>query len=202
MIKTIIFDFGDVFLTLDKSATYKHLRAQGNSELDAELNNVNTSYEKGLITTDEFTQHYTKRFSNLSTKDFKNAWNSILIEFPEERLEFLKKLKASHAYKLILLSNTDELHIDWVKKNISVYEEFKSCFDQFYLSHEIHFRKPNADIFKFVLRENSLDPEQTLFVDDTLEHILSAQRLGIHTWHLEAGKEEVSQLFNIKKDLF
>lgn len=202
MIKTIIFDFGDVFLTLDKSATDKHLKAQGISELDAELINVNMSYEKGLISTDEFIQHYTKRFSNLLVEDFKLAWNSILIEFPQERLEFLKQLKQSGSYKLILLSNTNELHIDWVKKHISVFEEFKSCFDKFYLSHEIHFRKPDEAIFEFVLRENNLDPADTLFVDDTLEHTLSAKKLGIHTWHLDAGKEEVTELFSKKSDLF
>lgn len=202
MIKTIIFDFGDVFLTLDKSATNKHLKQHGISVLDSEFFNINESYEKGLISTNDFIQHYTTKFDGLSSDKFKEAWNSILIEFPKKRLDFLKKLKASGKYKLILLSNTNELHIDWVKKNIEVFEEFRSCFDQFYLSHEIHFRKPNADIFEFVLKENNLNPKETLFVDDTLEHTLTAEKLGIHTWHLKAGKEEVTGLISKKRDLF
>ncbi|MFD0932810.1 HAD family hydrolase [Psychroflexus salinarum] len=202
MIKTIIFDFGDVFLTLDKSATGKHLKENGISELDAELIGINNSYEKGLISSDEFSQHYTNRFKKLTSQEFKDAWNSILIEFPEHRLNFLKKLKASGDYKLILLSNTNELHIDWVKENISVYEEFRSCFDHFYLSHEIHFRKPDESIFEFVLNENNLNPKETLFIDDTLEHTLTAKKIGIHTWHLKAGKEDVTELFLKKANLF
>ena len=149
MIKTIIFDFGDVFLTLDKSATQKHLRKQGISELDAELVDINESYEKGLLSTDEFIHHYTNRFEKLTESEFSKAWNSILVEFPRQRLDFIKKLYSSGTYKLILLSNTNELHIDWVKKNIQVFEEFKACFDEFYLSHEIHFRKPEVNKVKY-----------------------------------------------------
>jgi putative hydrolase of the HAD superfamily len=202
MIKTIIFDFGDVFLTLDKSATDKHLKAHGISELDEKLISINKSYEKGLISSEEFIQYYTQRFKGLSEEDFKTAWNSILIEFPNDRLEFLKQLKATGSYQLILLSNTNELHINWVKEHIKIFEEFRSCFDQFYLSHEIHLRKPNADIFNFVLKENNLNPKETLFVDDTLEHTLSAKKLGIQTWHLIPEKEEVSELFSMKSDVF
>jgi putative hydrolase of the HAD superfamily len=202
MIKTIIFDFGDVFLTLDKSATDKHLKAHGISELDEKLISINKSYEKGLISSEEFIQYYTQRFKGLSEEDFKTAWNSILIEFPNDRLEFLKQLKATGSYQLILLSNTNELHINWVKEHIKIFEEFRSCFDQFYLSHEIHLRKPNADIFNFVLKENNLNPKETLFVDDTLEHTLTAKKLGIQTWHLIPEKEEVSELFSMKSDVF
>ncbi|MBZ9778087.1 HAD family phosphatase [Psychroflexus sp. CAK8W] len=202
MIKTIVFDFGDVFLTLDKSATGKHLKENGISELDVELVKINNAYEKGMVSSAEFIHCYTKRFNRLTTETFKTAWNSILIEFPEHRLKFLKKLKAEGNFKLILLSNTNELHINWVKENISVYEEFRSCFDQFYLSHEIHFRKPDASIFEFVLDQNGLKPDETLFVDDTLEHTLTAQKLGIRTWHLQAGQEEVTELFSKKSDLF
>lgn len=202
MIKTIIFDFGDVFLTLDKSATQKHLKQQGIAKFDSELVKINESYEKGLIPTDEFIQHYTERCNGLSSVTFKKAWNSILINFPQERLDFLKALKTSDSYKLILLSNTNQLHIDWVKEHISVFDEFRACFDEFYLSHEIHYRKPDTAIFEFVLNENNLTPEDTLFVDDTLEHTLTAKKLGIHTWHLQVGREEVTQLFSKKADLF
>jgi HAD superfamily hydrolase (TIGR01509 family) len=202
MIKTIIFDFGDVFLTLDKSATLKHMKIHGATELSEELIKVNASYEKGLISSSDFIQHYITCFPGLTQDAFSKAWNSILIEFPAERLEFLKQLQASGKYTLILLSNTNALHIDWVKANIPIYEEFKSCFDQFYLSHEIHYRKPNRDVFEYVLNTNKLSPEETLFVDDTQDHILSAKTLGLHIWHLQAGKEEVVDLFSIKSDLF
>jgi putative hydrolase of the HAD superfamily len=178
------------------------MKIHGATDLSEELIEVNASYEKGLISSSEFIQHYISCFPGLTEEVFIKAWNSILIEFPAERLEFLKQLQASGKYTLILLSNTNALHIDWVKANIPIYEEFKSCFDQFYLSHEIHYRKPNRDIFEYVLNTNKLSPEETLFVDDTQDHILSAKTLGLHTWHLQVGKEKVIDLFSIKSDLF
>ena len=201
MIKTLIFDFGDVFLTLNKAATDNHLKRFAITDLDQELLEINRSYEKGMISSKSFINHYTYRFPVLTEHSFIEAWNSILVEFPDHRLEFLKKIKASQKFKLILLSNTNELHIDWVKRNISFYEEFKSNFDQFYLSHEIHYRKPDQDIFKFVLNENKLNPNETLFIDDTQEHIQSAKSLGIHTWHLKAGTEDITELFTKKADI-
>jgi len=202
MIKNIIFDFGDVFLTLDKSATQTHLERFGVQALDEATVATNEAYEKGEISTEKFIAFYIEKFDGLSQTDFIEAWNSILIEFPQSRLDFIKQLSALKTYKLILLSNTNALHIDWVKKNIPVYEEFRACFAKFYLSHEIHLRKPNSNIFEFVLNENQIKAEDTLFVDDTKIHIQTAERLGIHTWHLQAGKEEVTDLFSNKKDLF
>jgi len=201
MIKTLIFDFGDVFLTLDKSATDSYLKEFGISNLDKDLFDTNKSYEKGMISTEAFIAYYTNRYPKLTELNFIKAWNSILIEFPSHRLEFLKKIKASQKFKLILLSNTNELHIDWVEKNINFYNDFRSCFDRFYLSHEIHHRKPDEDIFKFVLNENKLTSSDTLFVDDTQEHIESAKSLGLHTWHLKAGTEDVTELFTKKSDI-
>lgn len=202
MIKSIIFDFGDVFLTLDKTATQKHLKSQGIDELDQDDLRINQSYEKGLTSTQAFIKHYTQKFEGLSKEQFKEAWNSMLIDFPHHRLDFIKQLKESASYQLILLSNTNALHIDWVKEHISSFDEFEACFDKFYLSHEIHLRKPDREIFEFVINENNLTADHTLFVDDTLEHILSAKQLGIHTWHLQAGKEEVTELFSKKSDVF
>jgi putative hydrolase of the HAD superfamily len=45
-------------------------------------------------------------------------------------------------------------------------------------------RKPNADIFEQVLSENSLMPNETLFLDDNLPNIEGARKLGIQTVHV------------------
>jgi len=202
-IKTIIFDFGDVFINLDKEGAMKN--ALTLFELDTlpeDLIAINTLYEQGLISTDEFIEFYTDNFPKLSRKEIIDAWNYILKDFPEERLNFLKHLKQEHDYNLILLSNTNELHINWIKENVTFYEDFKSCFNQFYLSHEINLRKPNSDIYQFVLNENNLKAENCLFIDDTLENTDAASNLGIHIWNIDETKENVIDLFTIKKDLF
>ena len=203
MIKTIIFDFGDVFINLDKEGALKlALEKFEITELDEELQSINALYEQGLISTDEFLDFYANNFPRLNKDELKSIWNYIIKDFPEHRLQFIKQLAKDNNHQLILLSNTNELHIDYIKKNVSFYEEFKNCFDQFYLSHEINLRKPNADIFNFVLTENNLKAEECLFIDDTLENTQTAQQLGINVWNNNPATEDIVDIFTIKKELF
>ena len=203
MIKTIIFDFGDVFINLDKEGALKlALEKFEITELDEELQSINALYEQGLISTDEFLDFYADNFPKLNKDELKSIWNHIIKDFPEHRLQFIKQLAKDNNYQLILLSNTNELHIDYIKKNVSFYEDFKNCFDQFYLSHEINLRKPNADIFNFVLIENNLNAEECLFIDDTLENTQTAQQLGINVWNNNPATEDIVDIFTIKKELF
>ncbi|MDN6280803.1 MAG: HAD family phosphatase [Psychroflexus sp.] len=202
MIKTLLFDFGDVFLNLDKKATARELTQFNLKDFTPEMWAINKKYEKGLVTTDAFTDFYLDVEKSLSKDSFVKAWNSILIDFPNHRLDFIKNLKKQGDFKLILLSNTNELHIEWVKNHIAEYEEFKACFDQFYLSHEVNFRKPDAEIFEFILSENQLQASETLFIDDTKEHTSSAAKLGINVWHLDPEKDDVTELFTQNPNLF
>lgn len=203
MIKTIIFDFGDVFINLDKEGALKlALEKFEIDSLDEELQSINALYEQGLITTDEFLEFYADNFPKLSKEDLKYIWNFIIKDFPEHRLKFIKQLAKDNNHQLILLSNTNQLHINHIKEHVSFYEEFKNCFDQFYLSHEINLRKPNADIFDFVLNENNLKAEECLFIDDTLENTQTAEQLGINVWNNNPATEDIVDIFTIKKELF
>ncbi|GLB49758.1 HAD family hydrolase [Neptunitalea lumnitzerae] len=199
MIQNIIFDFGDVFINLDKPATVARLTEKfGTFEISEEMQAKNDAYEMGLMSSAEFVAYYKEVFPKATEKDLLDAWNCILLDIPQNRIDFIKDLAASKKYKLYLLSNTNDIHIQHVINEISLekFEEFKNCFDQFYLSYEINLRKPNADIFEFVLKDAHLTPKETLFIDDTAEHIATAHSLGIHTWNLIPGKDEVTNLFN------
>ncbi|HSP12123.1 MAG TPA: HAD family phosphatase [Salegentibacter sp.] len=202
MIKAIIFDFGDVFINLDKPATFRELRKHEIEKLTEELEELNREYEKGLISSEEFIKTYKEEFEQLEDENFVSSWNAILIDFPEYRYQFLKKLSEEKDFELILLSNTNEIHIDWVKENIPFFEDFKACFDAFYLSHEINYRKPDAEIYEFVLKKHGLKPEECLFIDDTRENTEAAAALGIYTWNIEPTREDVIDLFTAKKELF
>ena len=202
MIKNIIFDFGDVFINLDKPATYRELSKLGITEISVEMMKVYHHYEMGLISTDEFVNFFHLQFQ-ISKEDLIRSWNAILLDFPKHRLEFLKELMESEKYRLFLLSNTNELHISWIKNDwgMELYNEFKNCFEQFYLSHEIHFRKPNKDIFEFVLNENNLEPSETIFIDDTKENTDTAEELGMFVWNNNPQKEDVVDLLTRKEFL-
>ncbi|MEO9570568.1 MAG: HAD family phosphatase [Polaribacter sp.] len=200
MIKNIIFDFGDIFINLDKPATFRELEKLGVSEISDDMMAVAHQYEKGLISTDEFTGYFSKQF-NIPREKLVFAWNAILLDFPKERLAFLKELAHSKKYKLLLLSNTNDMHISHIQEKwgAELFNEFKNCFDVFYLSHEIHLKKPDIDIFEFVLKENNLIADETLFVDDLKENTDAANTLGIHTWNLIPGQEDVTELFTKNK---
>ena len=201
MIKNIIFDFGDIFINLDKPATIREFTKKfGAFDVTPEMDHINKEYEKGLVTSKEFVDYYLRYFPTLSKEDIINAWNAILLDFPEYRLEFIEKLAAEKKYRLFLLSNTNDIHIKYVEKTMlpERYQRFKKCFEQFYLSHEINFRKPDSDIYEFVLNQNNLVPEESLFIDDTEENTISASKLGINTWNLIPNKDEITNLFKQK----
>lgn len=202
MIKTIIFDFGDIFVNLDKPATRRELEKHQIEDFSREIQECNLRYEKGLITSEEFVNSYISEYPQLNREAMKNSWNSILVDFPRYRYDFLKRLSNKKDFQLILLSNTNEIHIDWIKQNVPFFEDFKNCFDAFYLSHEINYRKPDAAIYKFVLEKHNLKPEECLFIDDTRENTDAAAALGLHIWNLEPTREDVIDLFTAKKDLF
>lgn len=203
MIKTIIFDFGNVFINLNIEAAHKHaLDMFQIKELSEEMLGFNSFYEQGLISTEEFLDFYSENFPKLSKEELIDIWNFMLKDFPKARLDFLKDLKPSSKYKLILLSNTNELHINYIKEHVSFFEEFKNCFDAFYLSHEINLIKPNPDIFEFVLEKNNLKAEECLFIDDNADNINTANTLNIKTWHINPENEDVMTLFKTKNTLF
>ena len=200
MIKNIIFDFGDVFINLDKEATYKELAKLGVTEISEDMMQQHYQYEMGLISTDDFIDFFYNKF-NISKEKLIYSWNAILLDFPKHRLDFLKKLAATNDYRLFLLSNTNDMHISWIQNDWGeeLYNEFKSYFEQFYLSHEINLRKPNTNIFEFVLSENNLQAFETIFIDDTQENTNAAQELGIHVWNNCPKTEDVVDLLKRKE---
>ncbi|MGB0981406.1 MAG: HAD family hydrolase [Winogradskyella sp.] len=203
MIKTLIFDFGDVFINLDKQGALQNaLHLFGLDTFEDDMIATNIAYEIGNISTSEFIAFYKTKFPNLNETEIRAAWNYIIKDFPKHRLEFIKALAHKKEYQLILLSNTNNMHINYIKEQVSFYEDFKACFDVFYLSQKIHLRKPNAAIFEFVLQENNLIANECLFIDDTKENTDTAKKLGFHTWTIDETKEDVVNLFSIKKALF
>ena len=198
MIEAIIFDFGDVFINLNYELQKKAFISLGLSKWTNELDELNKQYETGKIDEITFMQSIQKYIPTASLVDIRSAWNSVIADFPLERLEFLQLLTTK--YQLFLLSNTDATHIEKFEHNEgqSFARDFYSCFEKVYFSFEIGMRKPDIEIFKYVLNNHNLSPKKTLFIDDKLENILAAASLGLKTWHLQVNKEYVTQLYEKK----
>ncbi|SHI94819.1 HAD family hydrolase [Pseudozobellia thermophila] len=197
MIKNIIFDFGDVFINLDKEIIFREMIQLGASEhLGPELIDLNNRYEVGQISTEHFISRLSAIYPSASPTRIVDIWNGMLLDFPDERLHFIEDLARQQRYRLFLLSNTNELHIEHVQKIMgkAKFDRFKNAFEKFYLSHEIKLRKPSSAIYQFVLEENGLKAEETFFIDDTQENTRAAEKLGIRCWNLRVGKDDIVQL--------
>ena len=198
MIDTIIFDFGDIFINLDKQATIDGLEHLGLSSWNEDLDQLNISFEKGQISRDAFLLGIQKQIPNATIDEILMAWNAVLLDFPLYRLEFLQLL--SKKFRLFLLSNTDAIHIDHFeqREGASFYGDFYQCFEKVYFSYEMGMRKPDAEIYTTLINRHELAPKRTLFVDDKKDNTDAAKALGLHVWNLQVGKEDVIELLDKK----
>ena len=185
-IKSIIFDLGGVILNIDTQKTintFKKMGAGNFNEIYSRIkqNSLFDHFEKGSITVDEFRTALKKLIKNsVNSRDIDFAWNAMLQDLPLERLELLETLR--NKYRLFLLSNTNEIHITAylkILKNNYGLEDLSHLFEKEYYSHKIGLRKPDIEIFQYVLEENNLMPKETLFIDDSSLHVEGAKRAGI-----------------------
>jgi putative hydrolase of the HAD superfamily len=199
--KNIIFDFGGVIIDIDYQVCIQSFKNLGIKDFDewysqARQHDLFDHFEIGKISASEFRQQVRQTSGiNLSDNDINAAWNSILIRLPDENIELLKRLKSD--YRLFLLSNTNEIHEQAFTQIITENYQgniLEKLFDKIYFSHKVHMRKPHAEIFELVLSENNLAASETLFIDDSLQHIEGAAKVGIQTKWLETGKR-ITELF-------
>lgn len=195
MINTIIFDFGNIFINLDKARLEKSFRDLGLTEWHADLDQLNRRFEIGKCSELEFLQGFQKHLPHASIEEIRDAWNTIIDDLPLHRLEFLQNLKGK--YRLFLLTNTDEIHISHFeyKEGMSVSRDFYNCFEKVYYSFELGMRKPDVEVFKYLINKHELSPKRTLFVDDRKDNTDAAASVGIEVWNLQVGQEDVTDLF-------
>jgi putative hydrolase of the HAD superfamily len=198
MIEAIIFDLGDVFLNLNHQASVDAFKKLGLTAWTDDLKAATILFETGKIDELQFTETIQKHLPNANLVEIREAWNAIIGDFPLERLEFLEKLQ--NKYDIFLLSNTNPTHIEKFEHRVGLTfaREFYAHFNKIYFSYEIKERKPDAAVFNLILKQNNLNPKKTLFVDDTIEHIEAAKALGINTWQILVGQDDVTHLFDKK----
>lgn len=179
-IKNIIFDLGGVVLNLDQQKTIRAFKKLG-ADLDQlnENSSLFTDFETGKIDANFFVDTLHAHLNGTASKEaIIHAWNSMLLELPSERVDLINSLKKD--YQLILLSNTNSIHIDAVYQEHGK-EVFESLFSKIFLSHEIGLRKPTVECYKHVLAAAGIKGEESIFVDDMPINIKGAEQAGIHT---------------------
>lgn len=202
-IKNIIFDYGNVIFTIDFARTQKAFENLGIDNVQSFFAHkghhpVFDEFEKGKISAAQFRSEIRNIANkpNLTDKEIDAAWNSLLIGVLDGNHDLLIKLKQK--YRTFLLSNINEIHLDFILnylKNTFGLASNDGFFEKVYYSHLLGKRKPNTDIFEQVLSENNLLPEETLFIDDSPQHLKTARELGINTY-LMTYPDSIQKLFN------
>jgi FMN phosphatase YigB (HAD superfamily) len=189
-IKNIIFDYGNVIFSLDfikGQQAWKDLGIADPGQFYGHRvqDKVFDAFERGEIEADEFRDYIREKISNpaLTDQQINNAWNSMLLGVPKGNHELLTELKSR--YRTFLLSNINPIHYDYIMDYLRAdfgFDGNDHLFEKTYYSHLTGKRKPDAEIFEQVLIENQLDPAETLFIDDSPQHLETAKRLGIKTY--------------------
>ena len=154
--------------------------------------------DTGKITLAEFRQAI-RNFAqmNIADEQIDEAWCDMLLDFPEENAELLRKLQTD-GYKLYLLSNTNEMHIDYYTKYLKKQfgrDLLSELFDRTFYSHEIGYRKPNREAYEYVLKTENLKPAETLFIDDLEHNVIGARQTGMQAYHHPKGDRLVNLFF-------
>ncbi len=190
-IKNIIFDLGGVFMNLDFNLTQQAFVNLGITEFvqmftQHHANDLFEDLETGKISPEIFYDKLRQETqTHLTNEEIKTAWNALILDFPAERLDWLKQI--GQKYKVYLFSNTNQIHYDAF---IKVLEEENNCHDfndhfiKAYYSHEMGMRKPYIESFQKILDEQGLLASETLFIDDSYKNIEGAIKAGLQTIHL------------------
>lgn len=198
----IIFDLGGVILNIDYHKTAQAFQNLGLENFDeiysqAQQSGLFDDFETGKISGQYFINQLLKFLpKNVSPNEVVAAWNAMILDFPLENLNLLRELHTTK--NCVLLSNTNEIHLQCFNrklKEVSMEESLQPFFKKVYFSHEIGKRKPHLSTFEFVCCENNFIPEQTVFIDDSFQHIEGANKLGLETYLLQKGEQLVDLFF-------
>lgn len=202
-IKNIIFDLGGVLLNIDPKKTIEAFGLLGMEQLVGDKgltydHDIFYRMEQGKITPEEFRNGVRELISLEVTDDqIDAAWTAMLLDFPKNRVELVLNLRKD--YKIYLFSNTNAIHVEKYHSDFRNLHGFEvsSLFEIDFYSNEIGFRKPSPESFQEIIRLSGINPEESIFIDDSLQNVEAAIASGLKGFWLEPGQkiEDIFQEF-------
>lgn len=198
-IKNIIFDYGNVIFEINFRKAQEALAQLGIANIEEFFahkthNTLFDDFETAAISEAQFRAGIRAAANNqdLTDEEIDAAWNSLLIGVPPTIHDTLLEVRAK--YRTFLLSNNNVIHYKYIISYLD--REFgmpdnSSLFEKTYYSQDMFMRKPNVEIFKKVIAENNLVPEETLFIDDSPQHLVGAKQAGFHTLLMDVHPREL-----------
>ncbi|MFK8104472.1 MAG: HAD family hydrolase [Saprospiraceae bacterium] len=185
-IKNIVFDLGNVLVDLDFAKSQGAFATLLGQNLEMDTYNMETAslfkkFELGKVSSEEFlNQLRIATQQPVEDTHLVAAWNAMLLGIKAARFPMLRKLKTR--YRLFVLSNTNEIHREWIFKHVATVHgitDFQTnYFEKIYCSDQLGLRKPERAIYDFVLQDAQLVAGETLLIDDKVENIDMAMIAG------------------------
>lgn len=187
MIKTIALDLGGVVVAIDIKKAQRHFQQVGLAEVERFINPFHQEgffgdLEGGRITAEGFRQEFSRLVGReVTPEECKYACMGFIDSVSQPALDAVLRLRDA-GYRVVLLSNTNPYVMTWAMS--SAFDGhghgLRWYFDACYLSYACQMTKPDPDIFRFVLDNELIRPDEMLFVDDGARNVEVAQSLGIH----------------------
>jgi len=185
----VIFDLGNVLLSFDSRKISKFVAEKSGAAQNTvhsfifgtELERL---IDRGQISLEVFLSAINDEFgSKIHIEAFTPVWCDMFVE-NEGIGNIVRGLKSSN-YRLGMLSNTNKAHFEYIKAKFPLV----SLFDDYHLSYETGFLKPDKQAFENVISFYHCAPEQLLFTDDIAENVLAARTCGINAIRYESSKQ-------------
>jgi FMN phosphatase YigB (HAD superfamily) len=186
--RAIIFDLGRVLVHFDFNRVYRELESlcpHAAAEIPRQLakTRLGEQFETGLLEPREFFAKITEVLGlNVDFERFCALFCGIFTDtlIPESVLEDL-----GARYRLVLLSNTNAIHFDMIRKTYPILRHF----DELVLSYEVKAMKPHPDIYRAAIAKAGCRPEECFYTDDIAEYVEGARRMGIDAVQFENAEQ-------------
>ena len=200
MVKTLIFDFGGVIATISRDKAVAAFTRIGLNDADARLDKYHQSgifqaLEEGKLDEIGFRTELGRLCNReLSFEEVKKAWLGFFVEVPPAILKYLEELKKE--YRILILSNTNPYVMSWACSTefSSERKPLTHYADRLYLSYQIGYTKPAPEIFRHLIDDSGICPEEALFVDDGASNVKKGEAFGFHTFCPANGSDWRSDL--------
>lgn len=117
---------------------------------------------------------------SLSFEQFAEGWQAIFIAVRPEVIDIMNKLR-EQGHRVVVLSNTNRLHQDYWPEH---YPEIAASADFLYLSQDLGMRKPDPELFKYVLESEDVEAQNAVFFDDSQINVDAALSVGMNAVHV------------------
>ncbi|WP_439183086.1 HAD family hydrolase [Carboxylicivirga taeanensis] len=194
-----LFDLGGVIIDISPQATIDAFKKLGLKDIQQQITQshhegVFKQYEQGTISSDEFIAFVQKELPRqVDQQLIIDAWNRMLVELPVSRALLLERLKQTKP--VYLLSNTNAIHHQAFGAMAKGYKHIELLFTKAFYSFQMQLSKPDPRCFQFVIEDTGLQPERTMFFDDSPLNLEVARELGFQT-ALVTPQNSIVDMFN------